>query len=95
MILEDAFEAAQEFLDTVIRPEHAIEIVIHRCKETDEGWEFAYNSRAYLEKQELNTGLVGNAPLVVPRTGAAPYVAAMFRPRSGPAGSGDRPNSGQ
>jgi hypothetical protein len=79
MVLQDAFQVAQRFLDGVIRPEHQTEIVICRCRETDEGWEFAYNSRAYLEEQEFREALAGNGPIVVPRTGEAPYIRSVFR----------------
>ncbi|MCB2411984.1 YrhB family protein [Demequina sp. TTPB684] len=78
MLLQDAFDAAQVFLDTVIRPVHRVEIVICRCEETDEGWEFAYDSRAYLENQEFREALVGNGPVVIPRTGDAPYIRSVF-----------------
>ena len=79
MVLQDAFVAAQRFLDQVVRPEHQTEIVICRCNEIDHGWEFAYDSRAYLEEQVSRAALVGNGPVVVPRSGDAPYIRPVFR----------------
>jgi hypothetical protein len=79
MVLQDAFEIAQRYLDEFVRPEHRIEIVIARCKEIDGGWEFDYNSRAFLEERDFSAALAGNGPVVVPRTGEAPYVGSVFR----------------
>jgi hypothetical protein len=78
MLLQDAFEAAQRFLDEVIRPKHEVEIVIAKCGEVDEGWVFGYNSRAFLEHEDISSSLVGNGPIIVPRSGAAPYIGPLF-----------------
>lgn len=78
MVLQDAFEAAQRFLDEEIRPEYKIELVIAKCEEVDEGWIFRCNSRAFLERGEFISSLVGNHPIIVPRSGAAPYIGSMF-----------------
>jgi len=78
MLLQDAFEIAQQFLDEVIRPEHSIEIVIARCAETEEGWTFSYNSRAFLEEGDISSSLVGNGPVVVLRSGEPPFVGPLF-----------------
>ncbi|MFC3452900.1 YrhB domain-containing protein [Amycolatopsis speibonae] len=78
MVLQDAFEAAQRFLDGRIRPRHKAEIVIARCVEGDEGWSSGCNTRALLERGEFLSSLVGNGPIIVPRSGAAPYVSPMF-----------------
>jgi len=80
MVLQDALEIAQQFLDQVIRPEHSAEIVIARCSETEEGWTFGYNSRAFLEHGDIASSLAGNGPVVVPRSGEAPYVGSLFPP---------------
>lgn len=80
MLLQDAFEIAQQFLDEVIRPEHSTEIVIARCAETEEGWTFSYNSRAFLEDGDIASSLVGNGPVVVPRSGEPPFVGPLFPP---------------
>jgi hypothetical protein len=79
VLLQDAFEFAQSFLDKAVRPTHDVEIVIGRCKETDEGWEFGYNSRAFLEGGDIGASLIGNGPVVVPRDGSPPYVGSVFR----------------
>jgi hypothetical protein len=78
MVLQDAFERAQKFLDEVIRPKHDVEIVICHCGETDEGWSFGYNSRAWLEDGHVVSSLVGNGPVIVPKSGDAPYVGPLF-----------------
>lgn len=82
MVLQDAFEQAQRFLDEVIRPMHQSEIVICRCEEIEEGWSFGYNSRAFVEDGDIMSALAGNGPVIVPRSGAAPYIAPVFRPRT-------------
>ena len=78
MVLQDAFKVAQRFLDEVIRPEHESEIVIGKCEETAEGWVFGYNSRAFLERGDISSVLAGNGPVVVPKSGAAPYIGSVF-----------------
>jgi len=80
MLLQDAFEIAQQFLDEVIRPEHSTEIVIARCAETEQGWTFSYNSRAFLEDGDVASSLVGNGPVVVPGSGEPPFVGPLFPP---------------
>lgn len=79
MLLQDAYAIAQSFLDELVRPKHVSEIVIARCKEVDEGWEFDYNSREFLEGGEVRASLAGNGPVVVPRSGTAPYIGSVFR----------------
>ncbi|WP_081976058.1 YrhB domain-containing protein [Amycolatopsis sp. MJM2582] len=82
MVLQDAFEAAQRFLDERIRPKYATEIVIARCVENDDGWAFSCNSRAFLEDGEIMSSLVGNGPIIVPNSGTDPYVGGIFpRPK--------------
>jgi hypothetical protein len=78
MVLQDAFVVAQRFLDDVIRPEHKTEIVIGNCSETGEGWAFGYDSRAFLERGDITSALVGNGPVIVPRSGEAPYIGSVF-----------------
>ncbi|MGB3410174.1 MAG: YrhB domain-containing protein [Microthrixaceae bacterium] len=79
MLLQDAFNRAQEFLDEAIRPEHADEIVIARVTETGDGWEFGYNARRFLEDDDNTASLTGNGPIIVPRSGQDPYVGSLFR----------------
>lgn len=78
MVLQDAFEAAQRFLDEVIRIENEPEIVISRCEELDDAWSFGYNSRAFLEAGDISSALAGNGPVVVPKSGADPYIGSVF-----------------
>lgn len=82
MLLQDAFEIAQQFLDQVVRPEHSVEIVIARCSETDESWTFSYNSRLFLEDGDIESSLVGNGPVVVPRSGEHPFLGHILPPQS-------------
>jgi hypothetical protein len=77
MVLQDAFEAAQRFLNEVVRPLHRTEIVIVTCASTDTDWIFGYDSRAFVEEGKLSAALVGNGPVVVPRSGQAPYVGPV------------------
>jgi len=85
VVLQDAFETAQRFLDEGIRATHAahpqtstVEIVICHCEETDDAWVFGYQSRAFLEQGDINSSLVGNGPLVVPKSGLPPFLDSMF-----------------
>ncbi|MFI5587905.1 YrhB domain-containing protein [Amycolatopsis sp. NPDC051758] len=77
MVLQDAFDAAQRFLDGGIRVRHAVEIVINDCEKVPEGWAFYYDSRAFLEEGDILSALAGNAPVIVPESGE-PYLGSMF-----------------
>lgn len=78
MVLQDAFERAQEYLDGAIRIHHSVEIVICRCVETEEGWSFGYNSRAFLEDGDIVSALAGNGPVIVPKSGEPPHIGPIF-----------------
>lgn len=78
MLLQDAFEAAQQYLDRKIRPLHKDEIVITHCTEVEEGWAFSYDSRVWKEAGKISHALAGNGPVVVPRSGEPPYTATVF-----------------
>jgi hypothetical protein len=80
VVLQDAFEVAQRFLDDVVRPEHASEIVVSKCSETSEGWAFGYDTREFLEQGDITSALVGNGPVIVPRSGEAPHIGSVFPP---------------
>jgi hypothetical protein len=80
VVLQDAFEAAQRFLDEVIRAENDAEIVINKCDELSDGWAFGYNSRAFFEHGDISSALAGNGPVIVPKSGAKPYIGSIFRP---------------
>lgn len=77
MLLQDAYEEAQRYLDNVIRPDHAVEIVVASCREIDEGWVFGYNTRPFLEDGDIASSLVGNSPVVVPRSGESVHLAPL------------------
>ena len=79
MVFQDAFEAAQRFLDNSIRVKHDVEIVINGCEETLEGWAFYYDSRAFIEEGNILFALAGNGPVIVPRSGAEPYIGPIFK----------------
>jgi hypothetical protein len=80
VVLQDAFEAAQRFLDEEIRAELDVEIVISRCDELEDAWSFGYNSRAFLEAGNISFALAGNGPVIVPKSGADPYIGSVFGP---------------
>jgi hypothetical protein len=79
VILQDAYEQAQRFLDESVRPTHKVEIVISAVEEVRSAWVFSYNSRRYLESREITTSLVGNGPVIVPKSGALPFLSRLFR----------------
>lgn len=81
MVLQDAFESAQRLLDDVIRPEHPSEIVICRSEEEEDGWSFGYNSRSFVEEGDIMSALAGNGPIMVPRSGANPYIGPAIPPQ--------------
>lgn len=74
MVLQDAFERAQRFLDEVIRPEHSTEIVICTCDETTDSWVFGYNSRAFIEDGDIMSAPAGNGPVIIPKSGEPPHL---------------------
>lgn len=78
MVLQDAFDAAQRFLDEMIRPANKAEIVISKCDELDDAWSFGYNSRAFLEAGDISSALAGNGPVIVPKSGADPFIGSVW-----------------
>ena len=78
MLLQDAFEVAQRVLDESIRSDHDVEIVIARCDERPDAWSFSYNSRPFLERGDIASALAGNGPVIVPKSGADPYIGSVF-----------------
>lgn len=79
MVLQDAFEAAQRFLDGGIRVKHNVEIVINKCEEMADNWAFYYDSRRFIEQGDILFALAGNGPIIVPKSGAEPYIGPIFR----------------
>lgn len=86
ILLQDAFEAAQDLLDAQIRPLHGPDVVICSCVEYPTAWVFGYNTRRYLVDMEPMASLVGNGPVVVPKSGRAPYFGQSARPIAGQLG---------
>lgn len=76
-ILQDAYDVAQERLDTM-RHKHAEEIVICTCTQRATAWVFGYNTRRYLSGGEFQAPLLGNSPVVVPKSGKAAYLDSPF-----------------
>lgn len=77
MVLQDAFEAAQRYLDAVIRRENVAEIVIATCEEHTDAWSFGYNSRAFIEDGDILSALAGNGRIIVPKSGTDPYIGPV------------------
>lgn len=80
VLLQDAFEAAQALLDSQIRPAHGPDVVISSCEEFPTAWVFGYNTRRFLVEMEITASLVGNGPVVVPKSGRAPFLGLSARP---------------
>jgi len=80
VVLQDAFEAAQALLDAQIRPGHGPDVVICSCEEFPSAWVFGYNTRRFLVDLEITASLVGNGPVVVPKSGRPPYLGLSARP---------------
>lgn len=80
VLLQDAFQAAQNLLDAQVRPEHGPEVVIASCEEFPNAWVFGYNTRRFLSDMEIAESLVGNGPVVVPKSGRAPFLGLAARP---------------
>lgn len=80
IVMQDAYEAAQDLLDRVVRPQCGIDVVICSCQEFPTAWVFGYNTRRFLQDMELLASLVGNGPVVVPKSGEPPYLGASGSP---------------
>jgi Immunity protein 35 len=80
VVLQDAFAEAQRFLDVEARPLNVDEIVICSCQEFPSAWVFGYNTRRFLVEDLLLASLVGNGPVVVPKTGGSAWFASSATP---------------
>ena len=85
MILQDAYEAAQRHLDEGTRSTHAnhprtasVEIVICAVTETDDSWVFHYQTREFLEHADIAASLIGNGPIIVPKSGDEPFAGSIL-----------------
>ena len=80
MVLQDAYAIAQSLLDSVIRPSHGTDVVICSCTEFSDAWVFGYNTRRFLEEGEFVASLVGNGPIMVPKSGAKAFFGSSAKP---------------
>lgn len=71
MFLQDAFQAAQDLLDRGLRKE-VPDVIIAACVELPTGWVFGYNTRRFLENDDLMASLLGG-PIIVPKSGDPAY----------------------
>ncbi|QOC89673.1 YrhB domain-containing protein [Micromonospora craniellae] len=51
------------------------EWVIIGAWEHETAWSVGYQSRAFIESGDIHDSLVGNGPVVVPKSGADPWLA--------------------
>ncbi|QGN48089.1 hypothetical protein GKC29_15420 [Micromonospora sp. WMMC415] len=56
------------------------EWVIIGAREHETAWSVGYQSRAFIESRDIPDSLVGNGPVVVPKSGAEPWLAWSGRP---------------
>ncbi|WP_172803256.1 YrhB domain-containing protein [Alloactinosynnema sp. L-07] len=80
MVLQDAYEIAQGILDSQVRPAHGVDIVICSCVEYPTAWVFGYNTRQFLVGKEIRASLVGNGPVVVPKSGKEAFLGSSGSP---------------
>jgi hypothetical protein len=57
-----------------------LHLVVTKTTEYDFGWVFAYNTKQYLETDNINCALAGNAPLIVDKNDGQVYVTGTARP---------------
>lgn len=82
IILQDAWKAAQQFLDREVRPHHRAELVIMAVHDHPKAWAFGYTTRAFVQDGDLTTSLVGNGPVVVPKSGRKIFLGSSAEPIS-------------
>lgn len=68
MIFQDAYERAQRLLDESVRPIHNVDVVISGCEVSERAFAFWYDARSYLESDAISDALVGNGPVIVPKS---------------------------
>ncbi|MET8043421.1 YrhB domain-containing protein [Micromonospora sp. NPDC005215] len=67
---EEAGEIALAFLADRMDEIRAGEWVITGAREHETAWSVGYQSRAFIESGRISDALVGNGPVVVPKSGA-------------------------
>lgn len=55
---------------------HETAIVITAVHDHPKAWAFAYNTRAFVERGDFIASLVGNGPIVVPKSGGPAFLAS-------------------
>lgn len=80
MVLQDAFESAQRFLDDVIRPEHQSEIV-HLSLRRKRGWLVLRLQPGLPRRGRHHVGACRQRTDTVPRSGANTYVGPAIPPQ--------------
>ena len=80
LVLQDAYEAAQEILDRQVRSADAPDIIICSCTEFPSYWVFGFNTRRMIQYGDLRATFLGCGPVVVPKSGAAPYLGRSATP---------------
>lgn len=79
IFLQDAFDAARALV-AEIADQHATDIVMIAMIDHPRAWAFTYNTRAFAEGRDPLASLVGNGPVVVPKSGTPPFLASSARP---------------
>jgi Immunity protein 35 len=77
---EEAREVAFAFLADRIDHIRTGEWVITGAREHETAWSVSYQSRAFTESGDIHNALAGNGPVVVPKSGADPWLAWSGRP---------------
>ncbi|MEU7799523.1 YrhB domain-containing protein [Micromonospora arborensis] len=90
---EEAREIASAFLADRIDEICTGEWMITGVWEHETAWSVGYQSRAFIESGRVSDSLVGNGPVVVPKSGADPWLSWSGRPVEGQIAEG-RPTLG-
>ncbi|WP_239165124.1 YrhB domain-containing protein [Actinoplanes palleronii] len=78
VVLQDAYQRAQELLDETVRRDTG-DVVIVSCTEFPSSWVFGYQTRRFM-RGDVMASMVGNGPVVVPKSGAEPYTGGSGTP---------------
>ncbi|MGC4744951.1 YrhB domain-containing protein [Micromonospora sp. DT201] len=77
---EEAREIASAFLAERIDEIRTGEWVVTGAWEHETAWSVGYQSRAFVESGRISDALAGNGPVVVPKSGADPWLSWSGRP---------------
>jgi hypothetical protein len=80
VLLQDAWNTAQHYLDSTVRRTQTLEIVIASVVDHEKAWSFGYNTRPFLADHDFMVSLVGNGPVVVAKDGRKPFLASSAEP---------------